>query len=98
MANTTYTHAGISTVNGRTKARFTNDIAARVKRLNSTDSLDFVTLPSPMSKLDAANYLLTSGDPSIQSTAAAQAIQHVIERHTPKAVATKSVKSVKSSK
>ena len=57
---TTFTHAGVSTLNGVTKARFAND-ALRVKVLakNGHKDIDIIELKEPMSKEDAIAYLIS---------------------------------------
>jgi len=56
----TYSHAGVSSLNGEFKVRFAND-ALRVKVLakNGHKSIDIVELKTPMSKEDAVAYLLS---------------------------------------
>jgi hypothetical protein len=56
----TYSHAGVSSLNGEFKVRFAND-ALRVKVLakNGHKSIDIVELKNPMSKEDAVAYLLS---------------------------------------
>ena len=55
----TFTFAGVSTLNGKVKARFAND-AGRVKVLtkNGHTSIDLIDLASPMTKLEAVEHLL----------------------------------------
>ena len=55
-----FTHAGVSTLNGVTKARFAND-ALRVKVLakNGHRDIDIVELKTPMSKEDAIAFLIS---------------------------------------
>lgn len=55
-----FTHAGVSTLNGKTKVRFAND-ALRVKVLakNGHTDIDIVELREPMTKEDAVAYLLS---------------------------------------
>jgi hypothetical protein len=55
-----YSHAGVSSLNGVTKVRFAND-ALRVKVLakNGHKGIDIVELKNPMSKADAVAYLLS---------------------------------------
>ena len=53
---------GVSTLNGKTKVRFANDLVSRVKILNKdghTD-VDLVELPQAMSKADCVKYLKSS--------------------------------------
>ena len=54
-----FTHAGVSRLNGEFKVRFAND-ALRVKVLakNGHKDIDIVELKHPMSKEDAISYLL----------------------------------------
>jgi len=56
----TYSHAGVSSLNGEFKVRFAND-ALRVKVLakNGHKSIDIVELKNPMTKEDAVAYLLS---------------------------------------
>jgi uncharacterized protein YoaH (UPF0181 family) len=64
-----FTVAGTATnPDGTTKARFANDLVARVKILskNNCTNINLVELPKAMSKLEALQYLqeqgITSGD------------------------------------
>lgn len=62
MANTEklFTVAGTATnPDGTTKARFANDLVARIKILNKAKctAINLVELPSPMTKLQALQYL-----------------------------------------
>jgi hypothetical protein len=56
----TYSHAGVSSLNGEFKVRFAND-ALRVKVLakNGHKSIDIIELKNPMTKEDAVAYLLS---------------------------------------
>ena len=58
-----FTVAGTATQNGVTKARFANDLVARIKILNKNGCTDInlVELPSPMTKLQALQYLTEQG-------------------------------------
>jgi len=58
----TYTHAGVSTLNGVVKLRLAND-AARVKTLekNGHTGIELIELVIPMSNIEAAEYLLDNG-------------------------------------
>ena len=64
----TFTVAGTATQNGVTKARFANDLVARIKILNKAGCTDInlVELPQAMTKLEALQYLqeqgVTAGD------------------------------------
>ena len=53
---------GISTLKGKTKVRFANDMVTRIKILNKEghQDINLIDLPSEMSKLDAIRYLKTT--------------------------------------
>ena len=59
MTDKLFTHAGVSTLNGKTKARFATDIA-RIKVLakGGHENIDIIDLPEPMTKVDAIQYML----------------------------------------
>jgi len=59
----TFTVAGTATQNGNTKVRFANDLVARIKILNKNGCTDInlVELPTPMTKLQALQYLTEQG-------------------------------------
>ena len=58
-----FTVAGTATHKGITKARFANDLVARIKILNKAGCTDInlVELPTPMTKLQALQYLQEQG-------------------------------------
>ena len=58
-----FTVAGTATQHGVTKARFANDLVARIKILNKNGCTDInlVELPTPMTKLQALQYLTEQG-------------------------------------
>jgi len=58
-----FTVAGTATQHGVTKARFANDLVARIKILNKNGCTDInlVELPKPMTKLQALQYLNEQG-------------------------------------
>jgi ribosomal protein L15 len=59
-----FTVAGTATnPNGTTKARFANDLVARIKILNKAGctNINLVELPKAMSKLEALQYLTEQG-------------------------------------
>ena len=58
-----FTVAGTATQHGNTKVRFANDLVARIKILNKNNCTDInlVELPSPMTKLQALQYLTEQG-------------------------------------
>ena len=63
QAEKMFTVAGTATQNGITKARFANDMVARVKILtkNNCTNINLVELPRPMTKLEALQHLQTLG-------------------------------------
>jgi hypothetical protein len=58
-----FTVAGTATQNGVTKARFANDLVARIKILNKAGCTDInlIELPHAMTKLQALQHLQTVG-------------------------------------
>lgn len=96
-----FTVAGTATDKGITKARFANDLVARIKILNKAGCTDInlVELPHPMTKLEALQHLQSLG--SFEG-AAAEAISSKLSEKTKIAkraevrVAVKPVASVKS--
>jgi hypothetical protein len=58
-----FTVAGTATQNGVTKARFANDMVARVKILTKSGctNINLIELPKPMTKLEALQYLQEQG-------------------------------------
>jgi len=58
-----FTVAGTATQNGVTKARFANDLVARIKILNKNGctNINLLELPTPMTKLQALQYLTEQG-------------------------------------
>ena len=62
--NKTFTVAGTATnPDGTTKARFANDLVARIKILNKANctNINLMELPTPMTKLEALEYLQNTG-------------------------------------
>ena len=63
--NKTFTVAGTATnPDGTTKARFANDLVARIKILNKAKctNINLLELPKPMTKLEALEFLKGTGD------------------------------------
>ena len=54
---------GISTLNGKTKVRFANDLVSRVKILvkDGHTNINLIELPEALSKGDCVKYLKTTG-------------------------------------
>ena len=75
MAKQTFKVAGMTTNNGNTKVRFTDDMVRRIKQFTKGGHtrVDFVDLPSEMDKIEALNYLATHANfqsPADQATIA----------------------------
>jgi hypothetical protein len=81
----TFTHAGVSTLDGVTKVRFCND-ALRQKVLikNGHTNIDIIELLSPMLKEDIVAYLISidfaQGNATVQS-----ALEQELDKRSPKA-------------
>lgn len=68
----TFTHAGVSTLDGVTKARFCNDaLRTKVLQKNGHTNIDIVELMNPMTKEDIVAYLISidfaQGNATVQS-------------------------------
>lgn len=84
MSNQTFTYAGMSvTANGVTKARFGNDMVSRVKKLNHNSNVTFMELPKPMTRAEAATFLM-SQDSYSDTAEKRDALSRVIYRNVPK--------------
>lgn len=67
------TAVGTTTINNETKVRFTADLATRSKSWSRSGvSVDFVTLPEPMTRLEALRYVQSL--PQFQTPDRARAI------------------------
>ncbi len=64
MANDTFKVAGITTHNGNSKVRFTDDLIRRVKQFSKggASRIDLMELPEEMTKLEALRYLQAHAD------------------------------------
>jgi hypothetical protein len=74
-SNQTFKVAGITIHNGNAKVRFTDDMVRRIKQFTKggASRVDFVELPSEMTKVEALKYLATLPEfasPSDQATIA----------------------------
>ena len=60
-SNQTFKVAGITVHNGNAKVRFTDDMVRRIKQFTKGGAtrVDFVELPTEMTKVDALKYLAT---------------------------------------
>lgn len=86
MTNTkTYTVAGVSTLNGVTKARFSNDFEKRLFMLGYTghEDIKIVELEQGMTKVEAVEHLKTL--PAFQDEVSQAALNAFTEKNTPKA-------------
>jgi hypothetical protein len=94
----TFTHAGVSTLDGVTKARFCND-ALRQKVLikNGHTNIDIVELMSPMTKEEAVAALLKANFDQGNATVRA-ALEAELDKRTPKATKTATPKAAKAKK
>lgn len=73
MTKETFKVAGMTTNNGNTKVRYTDDMVRRIKQFTKGGHtrVDFVELPSDMTKIEALNYLALHADfqsPADQAT------------------------------
>jgi hypothetical protein len=64
MANQLFKVAGLTTHNGNTKVRFTDDMVRRIKQFTKggASRIDLVELPSEMTKIEALNYLASHAE------------------------------------
>lgn len=90
---TSYTHAGVSRLNGEFKVRFAND-STRVKILikNGHTDIDIIELKHPMGKAEAVDYLLSidfdNGNAEVRA-----ALEAAREKRTEKPKAEKAPKA-----
>jgi hypothetical protein len=104
MANQTFKVVGITTHGDSTKIRFTDDMVRRIKQFSKggASRVDFIELPSEMTKLEALKYMATQ--PEFASAGDQATIADCIEdrvkeanKGTVKVKATKSPKTTKPS-
>ncbi len=61
MTNKTFTISGVSSINGKYKVRFGNDMSQRIKVLQKANSdIQLIELPHAMTKPDLVTYLKTT--------------------------------------
>jgi hypothetical protein len=83
MTDKLFTVAGVSTLNGETKARFANDVLrVKVLRKNGHTDIKLVELPSEMTKLAAAEFIRTL--PEFEAPEAQAAIDEAIGKREVK--------------
>ena len=102
MANQTFKVVGITTHGDSTKIRFTDDMVRRIKQFSKggASRVDFIELPSEMTKLEALKYMATQ--PEFASAGDQATIADCIEDRVKEAnkgtVKVKTTKATKSSK
>jgi len=104
MTDKLFSVAGTATnADGTTKARFANDLVARIKILNKAGctNINLVELPQPMTKLQALQYLteqgITDGDAGYAVANKLAEKAKIAKKGEVKVQATKPVKSTKKS-
>jgi hypothetical protein len=102
MANQTFKVVGITTHGDSTKIRFTDDMVRRIKQFSKggASRVDFIELPSEMTKLEALKYMATQ--PEFASAGDQATIADCIEDRVKEAnkgtVKVKTTKTTKSTK
>jgi hypothetical protein len=102
MANQTFKVVGITTHGDSTKIRFTDDMVRRIKQFSKggASRVDFIELPSEMTKLEALKYMATQ--PEFASAGDQATIADCIEDRVKEAnkgtVKVKTTKSPKTTK
>jgi len=83
--NKTYTVAGTSSINGKTKVRFAQDYVSRFKILNKNghSDIELIELDNAMSKADICKFLM--GHDKFQAEAQQSAISEFVVRNVKKA-------------
>ena len=94
-----FTHAGVSKLDGEFKVRFAND-STRVKVLikNGHTDIDIVELKNPMSKEDAVAYLLSIDFATRDGVTNKDVQAALVEAQTKREPKAKTVKSTKTAK
>jgi hypothetical protein len=102
MANQTFKVVGITTHGDSTKIRFTDDMVRRIKQFSKggASRVDFIELPTEMTKLEALKYMATQ--PEFASAGDQATIADCIEDRVKEAnkgtVKVKTTKSPKTTK
>jgi hypothetical protein len=99
----TFTHAGVSTLDGITKARFCNDaLRTKVLQKNGHTNIDIIELMEPMTKEDIVAYLISidfaQGNATVQAALEQELDKRSLKMSTPKAKAAPKAKAVKAPK
>jgi hypothetical protein len=107
MADQTFKVAGITVHNGNAKVRFTDDMVRRIKQFSKGGAtrVDFIELPSAMTKVEALKYLQAHADFQTEADQATladtladkvkEASKGEVKVRTPKARAKPSLDSIK---
>jgi hypothetical protein len=84
-SNQTFKVAGITIHNGNAKVRFTDDMVRRIKQFTKggASRVDFIELPSEMTKVDALKYMSFHAD--FQSASDQATIADTLEDKTKEA-------------
>jgi len=84
-SNQTFKVAGITVHNGNAKVRFTDDMVRRIKQFTKggASRVDFIELPSEMTKIEALKYMQAHAD--FQSAADQATIADTLEDKTKEA-------------
>lgn len=89
----TFTHAGVSTLNGSCKVRFANDqMRVKVLAKNGHKDIDIVQLKHPMTKAEAVEFLLSINFDNGNAVVRA-ALEAAQEKRTEKTAAPKAAKA-----
>ena len=94
----TFTHAGVSTLDGITKARFCNDaLRTKVLQKNGHTNIDIIELMEPMAKEDIVAYLISidfaQGNATVQA-----ALEQELDKRSLKMTAAPKAKAAKAPK
>ena len=107
MADQTFKVAGITVHNGNAKVRFTDDMVRRIKQFSKGGAtrVDFIELPSAMTKVEALKYLQAHADFQTEADQATladtladkvkEASKGEVKVRTPKAKAKPSLENIK---
>jgi hypothetical protein len=107
MADQTFKIAGITVHNGNAKVRFTDDMVRRIKQFSKGGAtrVDFIELPSEMSKIEALKYLQaheqfqSAADQATLADSLADKVKEAskgeVKVRTPKAKAKPSLENIK---
>lgn len=82
MTDKKFTYVGITTINGDSKVRFTDDMIRRVKQFSkNAERIDFVSLPNEMTKVEALKYMMSCKEfQSIEDQATIEETLHEKEK------------------